>query len=164
MGICLSNLRSRNHAGSQGLVGKTARGSVLTAAAARIFLVAALLAVVLSACSESGREGSGSATPANGLVAVTTFEWGYTPNAITVTRGEEVRIDLSNQGTMVHNLQIDDLEATAIESQNGELFVEADEGEQGSLSFIPSEAGEFEFYCTISGHRRQGMEGTLVVR
>lgn len=124
----------------------------------------ALVAGAMVACSESGREGSGSATPLDGAVTVAAFEWGYEPKTITLALGEPVRIELSNEGRMVHNLQIDDLDATAIESQNDELFVEADDGESGLLVFTPSETGEFEFHCTISGHRRQGMEGTLVVQ
>ena len=36
-------------------------------------------------------------------------------------------------------------------------------GESGTLSFTPTEAGEYEFYCTVIGHREAGMVGTLTV-
>jgi uncharacterized cupredoxin-like copper-binding protein len=36
-------------------------------------------------------------------------------------------------------------------------------GDDGTLSFVPTEAGEYTFYCTVTGHRTLGMEGTLIV-
>lgn len=125
--------------------------------AALVVAGSALLASV--ACSSSGRQSSGEATPVDGVVAVSAFEWGFTPEKITVTAGEGVRIEFSNDGNALHNLVVDGLET----ADGDNPFVEAKSGEADSVAFTPVETGEFEFYCTISGHRRRGMEGTLVV-
>jgi len=125
------------------------------------FLVAA---AVLAACSGGGRSGSGAATPKAGVVEVTAFEWGFEPETITIPLAESVRFAFSNDGEALHNLEIDDLDADGIESDGSGLFVEASPGEGSTLVFTPNESGEFEFYCTISGHRGRGMVGTLIVR
>ena len=36
-------------------------------------------------------------------------------------------------------------------------------GGSGTLEFTPTEPGEYEYYCTVPGHKEAGMLGTLVV-
>ena len=36
-------------------------------------------------------------------------------------------------------------------------------GEAGSSEFIPGEAGEYYYICTVPGHREMGMVGTIIV-
>lgn len=99
------------------------------------------------------------------------FEFGYGPNVIELRQGEQVRIVVENGGEILHNLKIGGLAADAIESRNeggpqadeGELLVWVREGEQGTLVFTPRASGAFSFYCTIRGHREQGMEGIVTV-
>ena len=43
------------------------------------------------------------------------------------------------------------------------VHVAAAPGATGTVDFTPSEAGTYEFYCTIEGHKEAGMVGTLVV-
>lgn len=33
----------------------------------------------------------------------------------------------------------------------------------GKMRFTPMEAGEYEFYCSVEGHREAGMKGKLIV-
>ena len=142
-----------------------------------IFVLGALLTIALlfAACTASDDNGQPPATgvaPANGALTVRAFEWGFEPETILLQRGEEVRIVLDNDGTILHNLKIDDLEAELIESRStgplsgeeGQLFVGADDGQQGTLIFVPQQSGEFTYYCTLERHRQLGMEGTLIVR
>ena len=44
------------------------------------------------------------------------------------------------------------------------FIVEADGSGGTSSKKIDLEPGTFDFYCTITGHRAAGMEGTLTVR
>ncbi|MCH8025873.1 MAG: cupredoxin domain-containing protein [Chloroflexi bacterium] len=141
----------------------------------RLLVSAALLSALLfAACTASDDSAQPPATgvaPANGALTVRAFEWGYEPEAIVLQRGEEVRIVLDNDGEILHNLKIDGLEAELIESRStgplsggeGQLFVGADDGQQGTLIFVPQQSGEFTFYCTLERHRQLGMEGTLIV-
>lgn len=134
----------------------------------------ALLGVSLFAwgCS-GGSSSSPNATPVAptaGSIVVRGFEWRFEPSSIVLPQGQEVRIDFLNEGSTLHDLKIDDLEAADVTSQGsglsgdeGELFVAAEDGEAGTLIFTPIEAGEFEFYCTIPRHRSLGMKGTITV-
>lgn len=84
------------------------------------------------------------------------FAFGFEPNTITASPGDKVTINLSNSGGM-HDFVIDELnvESDIIES-----------GETDTVSFtIPQDAAgkSYEFYCSISDHRKQGMVGTLVI-
>lgn len=82
-----------------------------------------------------------------------------------------MRIVLTNEGRILHNLKLEGLAADGIESRSsgplsaeeGELFVGAAAGEDGTLTLVPQQAGTFVFFCTIRGHRRLGMEGVLTV-
>ena len=96
------------------------------------------LVLAVAACGGSGREGSGSATAVDGVVAISAFEWGFEPETITLEAGEPVRFDLTNDGRIRHNLKIDGLDAEEVSSDDGDLFVEANDGESASLAFTPT--------------------------
>jgi plastocyanin len=132
-----------------------------------------VLAAVFLSCSEAG-EDSPTPTPVlpiEGALTVHAGEWWFDPAVIALPLGEPVRIELVNDGEVLHDLKIDDLDAEDVASEGtgplsaaeGELFVGAESGEAGTLVFTPREAGTFAFYCTIQPHRSLGMEGTLVV-
>ncbi len=135
-------------------------------------IIAAVAVALLSACG-SGASGPPPTpvAPVDGVITVRAVEWGYEPEALVLQRGEQVRIVLDNDGAILHNLKIDELDGELIESvstgplsgDDGQLFVGADQGQQGTLTFVPLEAGEFAFYCTLERHRQLGMEGTLIV-
>lgn len=135
-----------------------------------------LLALLSFAACGDGDGASGPpptpAAPVDGVLSMRAFEWGFEPEAIALRQGEEVRIVLRNEGEVLHDLKIEEaLAADAIESRSagpfdadeGELFVGVDAGEEGTLAFVPRQAGTFVFWCTIRGHRELGMEGTLTV-
>ena len=137
------------------------------------FVTLTLIALTLSACGGdgAGRAPGPPATPQDGVLAISAFEWGFAPDAIVLRRGEQVRIELENAGQVLHNLKIEELAGDDIESRSsgplsadeGELFVGAAAGDTGTLAFVPQESGVFVFWCTIRGHRQLGMEGELTV-
>lgn len=140
----------------------------LHAAGPFVFIVAALVA----ACGGGGTDPTPTpAAPVDGTLTIRAFEWGYEPEVVVVPQGEEVRIVVEDDGAILHNFKIEDLPAADITSESkgpfsageGELFVGVDTGEQGTLTFTPLEPGSYAFFCTISGHRDFGMEGTLIV-
>jgi uncharacterized cupredoxin-like copper-binding protein len=45
-----------------------------------------------------------------------------------------------------------------------DIHVAASQDASNMIEFIPSAPGEYEFYCTVSGHKEVGMMGTLVVK
>ncbi len=44
------------------------------------------------------------------------------------------------------------------------LHVSADAGQSNKLVFTPSEAGEYEIYCSVEGHKEAGMVGKIIVK
>jgi plastocyanin len=77
----------------------------------------------------------------------------FVPNKLSVKRGEKVSITFKNTGG-THDLVID------------ELNVKSDlinSGEETTVEFLADKAGEFIYYCSVSGHRSAGMWGTLTV-
>ena len=82
-----------------------------------------------------------------------------------------MEITFQNDGRTLHNFKIRDLPADDIESHSSgplfgnedQLYVAADAGLVGRLSFVPRTSGSFTFYCTIRGHEGLGMKGTLTV-
>lgn len=134
-----------------------------------------LLTALGAACGGDGDAGGPPPTPAaplDGELTVSAFEWGFEPQAIALAQGEEVRIVLQNDGSILHNFKVEEqLSANVISSEStgplsadeDELFVGADGGQRGVLVFVPQGPGTFVFYCTIQNHRQLGMEGVLVV-
>jgi uncharacterized cupredoxin-like copper-binding protein len=132
--------------------------------------------MLLAACSDGGGGSSATPTPVevagDGQVTITASEWQFEPSSITVHQGSSVSIELRNDGRVLHDLKIEDLEASDVEVDNsgplegdeGELFVSSEAGESGTLSFVPLGPGTYTYYCTLEGHRNLGMEGTLTVQ
>lgn len=83
-------------------------------------------------------------------VDATSFE--FDPDEITVTAGEDIAIVLSSDD-ILHDFTIDEID----------VHVAADRGETAEGGLRAEEPGEFTYYCTVAGHREEGMEGTLVV-
>jgi len=98
----------------------------------------------------------------------------FTPAALTVRRGETVRLVVHNGGKQLHELVL----GTSAELQaHAELMrkfpgMEHDEphmthvqpGRDGSIVWQFTQAGEFSFACLIPGHFEAGMVGKVVVR
>lgn len=93
-------------------------------------------------------------TPSTGTVTVEAFEFGFTPNQLSVSVGEAVTF--FSTGQYPHDFKIDGVDS-----------VDVDFPEDGSTIewTVPDAlaAGTYTFYCSKPGHREQGMEGELTV-
>ena len=82
-------------------------------------------------------------------------EWSFRPNSITVRKGEEVTIIFKHVGKIAHNFGI------------GEFGVRTAtilQGKTDEITFTPTKAGTFPFWCSVPGHRDAGMQGTFIVK
>lgn len=87
-------------------------------------------------------------------IEVSGQNYSFTPNVITVSKGEVVTIDFySSQG--YHDFMIDEFDASTKKVNTGGTT---------SVTFVADKAGEFEFYCSVGNHRAQGMVGKLIVK
>ena len=126
------------------------------------FVLILLAAVILAAC--------GGSAPSTTLdVSMTDFQ--FAPNTYTVPAGQEITLNILNNGAVVHNFVIMKLGTSA-----GESFDEEDEGNVfwaerdipagGDLTVTftaPTEPGEYQVVCRTQGHIASGMFGTLNV-
>jgi plastocyanin len=119
-----------------------------------------LLAAVLFAACGGGGDGGGDTTyvePKGAATETISIEAGnfyFKPDKITADAGiAEIELTAENG---IHDLVFDDAYPGFI--------LEADGSGGTSSKKIDLEPGTFDFYCTITGHRAAGMEGTLTVR
>lgn len=128
-------------------------------------LVLVVVGLVATAC--------GGGSEASTDLTVTVQEFQFTPNTWTVPAGEQVSIDITNEGTVVHEWVLlqegvtIDSEADLPETEEELLadFVNVEEevepGETKTLTFQAPPAGTYQIICAIEGHFDAGMEGTL---
>ncbi|MQA75920.1 MAG: hypothetical protein GEU88_16570 [Solirubrobacterales bacterium] len=100
-------------------------------------------------------EAGASASGPGGTVTIGETEYALHPSHPTVEPGE-VTFDVSNDGSTVHDLEI---EGEGLEEKTDPI----EPGDTARLA-VALDPGTYELYCTIDGHRDQGMEGTLTVQ
>jgi len=91
----------------------------------------------------------------SGVVEITVTSRGlrFTPSEIRVSEGVTVRLTYENGGGG-HDWVLDEFDART-EFLRG--------GQSDTIEFVADRTGEFEYYCSVPGHRAQGMWGTFVV-
>jgi plastocyanin len=126
-------------------------------------LLALPLAAVLAGCAAGGTAaGGGDGHDAHGdglavadgarTIEVTASSFAYDPAEIEVAAGEEIAIEL----TAV------DLEHDFVVDEVG-VHVVAEPGETATGGLRIDEPGTYTAYCSVTGHRAQGMEATVTV-
>ena len=92
--------------------------------------------------------------PPPATVEVEARDLWFKPAALTVSGSEHWTIRLKNAGRVVHNLTVDELG----------IVIVVTAGELGEAILTDIEPGTYAYYCSISGHREAGMEGTLTIQ
>lgn len=144
-----------------------------------LLLVAMVLGLALVGCGGAG-EGA-AAEPVEFSLSATDIA--YDQPQLEVQVGQPVRVVLDNEGALLHDFSIREIpldgeahaeeahsdETAAHEEQMGhegeepDVHVAAAAGAHGEVTFTPSAAGEYEYYCTVPGHKEAGMAGILSV-
>lgn len=105
--------------------------------------------------------------------------FGFTPNSITVAKGDNVKITFVN-GEGTHGLCLDAAGLCAVVKTTGADGISSEEqtscvegkhlctktlaaGKSDSLEFVAHASGTVPFFCPVDGHRGLGMEGNLTV-
>lgn len=108
------------------------------------------------AASAATPAGAPGATPRAGRAEEVTVEMvaiDFNPNEFTIPANTDVLVHLPNLGQIVHNFNIDPLDVHSGDVPPG--------GE--TTVTLNAEAGDYEYYCSIPGHRAAGMVGTVHV-
>ena len=110
-------------------------------------LAVTLLGLTLAAC------GGGATGAEVSVQALDTFV--FSPATLSAQVGQAVSVTLENAGVLEHNFVIDEFSVSAGPVQGGQT--------SAPVTFTPSAAGTYTYYCNVPGHREAGMEGTLTV-
>ncbi|MGH2520502.1 MAG: cupredoxin domain-containing protein, partial [Chloroflexota bacterium] len=99
----------------------------------------------------------GSTTVSGGkaqIQALDSLKW--QPNTITATPGEQVSLDIQNGGSTAHDFTSPSLKVSSTAIPAGKTV---------SVSFTaPSQAGTYQFWCSVPGHAAAGMVGEVIVK
>jgi plastocyanin len=129
-----------------------------------IVAVVALSATLLGACGgdddDSGGSGGGgeTITATGGKVTIEARDTKFNAETIDATAGD-LDITLVEKGNLEHTLVVEDADGTKVDGR-----LEVSGSGSTDTSTYPLQAGTYDFYCDIPGHRGQGMEGTIVVK
>ncbi len=141
-----------------------------------VMVVLSVFGLVVTACG--GDEASPASSPATDArdVSVMMRDVAFEPDIIEVRRGETMRLNLQNDGALVHDFSIDSMPMSRIQMTGGttagghgghgsdaDVHVALPPGELGMIEFEATEPGEYVFYCNEPGHREAGMHGILRV-
>ena len=124
-----------------------------------------------------GCGGAGASQAAATEITVQATDFAFSPVSITVPAGQLIMLTLNNTGAVEHDFVVEKINVTDVEAsdtgpaahhQMGEmpeydLHFFAKAGETATLQFTAFEAGTYEIFCSIAGHKEAGMIGTLVV-
>lgn len=110
-------------------------------------------------------------------VTMTATEFKYSPNTINLMVGQPVELTIVNAGQVDHDIKSDipirDLkyikaDNDASEQQDnaaqGVLDVDFNKGDTSQVTFVPTQAGTYQFSCDQPGHEEGGMVGRFVVQ
>lgn len=139
-----------------------------------VFLALVLFTALAVACGSGSGDGVQE-------VELTASDIEYDKTNFEVVAGRPVRLVLHNEGVLEHDFSIMHIpmHEEPVASSEGseehmmemehmeeepELHVAVMAGMDSTVEFTPTEAGDYEFYCTVPGHKEAGMRGTLVVR
>jgi plastocyanin len=111
-----------------------------------------VLTLTLIACGGGEEDAGGSAknelTPIE--LDITARDFAFDPADLTGSVGQNIEVTLANTGSAPHTFTIDEYNVDE----------EVPAGEEVSFTILPSEPGEFNFYCRF--HQDQGMFGAII--
>jgi len=85
------------------------------------------------------------------IVVMMAKSFSFSPDNLQTTIGEIIGLDITATGQ--HTFTIDELGVNVM----------LPHGETTRVEFTPEQAGTFQFYCAVPGHRGAGQVGTIVV-
>lgn len=98
----------------------------------------------------------------------------FSPDRLTVRRGETVRLVARNKGAVLHELVLGTDVALREHAEQMRRFPEMEHGDpymvhvqpgqKGEILWRFTQAGSFAFACLLPGHFEAGMVGTVVVQ
>lgn len=152
-----------------------------------LLLATAAVAVVAlaAACgddnNDEGDDGDLATLPVARGMTVEMRDLAFEPARMSVRAGDVVEMTFHNSGAQLHDFTIDQMDAEVMEMTPGggaaaqehmdddmpgmpmAMHMAVEAGHEGVMRMRIHEPGEYEYYCTVPGHREAGMSGMLTV-
>lgn len=118
--------------------------------------------------------GGGASAPATEITLEET-DFSFSPDTITVPLGKPVTLTITNGGVVEHDFGVQKIGVSDVSMGHEEgmshdmgameldLHVATQPNGVSTITFTPTEAGEYEFFCSVPGHKEAGMMGKLTV-
>ncbi|MET3698470.1 copper binding plastocyanin/azurin family protein [Bacillus oleivorans] len=95
----------------------------------------------------------------------------YTPSTLKIKEGQQVSFVLVNSDDIEHDLQIESIPIQynsdsihhSSHQSDADIHLHAKANSESQINFIPVAKGTYEFYCSVPGHKENGMVGKLIV-
>ena len=146
----------------------------------RVVVLAAILAVAGIAAAACGGDDSspGSSGEAREIRLRASDDLRFEPSEIRLTVGERVRLVMENMGLNVHDLTVDEMPmmdggssgpshdmgaGMSMGSNEYAMHLAVESHRDGMMEFTPTERGTYTYYCSVEGHRDDGMQGRMIV-
>jgi uncharacterized cupredoxin-like copper-binding protein len=126
-----------------------------------LFILVALLSLTLSACGAAGPSST---------INVTMTDFQFTPKEFTIPAGQEITVDVVNNGAVIHEFVIMKSGQTVGDKFDDEdeaniyWEVELQPGASTTATFTaPADPGDYQLVCGTAGHLEAGMIGKIIV-
>ena len=119
---------------------------------------------------------SGSSTPAVQTISLEAVDVQFGATNFEVVAGRPIQLTFTNSGALDHDFTIAKIPVKDVTmtgemgghdmghmAETPDLHIAVKPGGMGTLTFTPTEPGEYEFNCSVTGHKEAGMVGTVVV-
>lgn len=115
----------------------------------RAMLQAGVSTLLLSILAFAGAQASDVRT-----IEIRATEFSFEPSQIQVDKGETIRLQLINAGSLSHNIH---LEGAPVKTET------VQSGATATVRFTAESAGMVQFFCNVPGHNQAGMTGRIAV-
>lgn len=121
----------------------------------RLLIATAVTGIVVAACGggAASQPPAPASQPSETGISVGATEFAFDPSAIELSAGVAATVTLANTGTVEHDITVDALSV--------KIFAKPGETVSG---MVTAEAGTYDFYCSIPGHKEAGMVGTFTAK
>ena len=124
----------------------------------KLYRIPSLFALFLASLAVAGCGPSTEEREEARSIEIKVEEYKFSPSQITVKPGEELIIELRNEGKKEHSIEFD------LPGKKPALERNVPPGQTGHLNFkAPSEPGTYPFFSPTNDDRKLGLEGHLSV-
>lgn len=104
-------------------------------------------------------------------IVIETTDMSYSPEEVIVKKNTPITLELKNSDQIEHDIEIKEASFNMVsesthqhEVEENVIHLHSEAQTTSEITFTMNEVGTYEFYCTIPGHKENGMVGQFVVK